>query len=92
MKISYNPHARDDMVERGISNEEVEATLENPDAEYPGYGGRIVAERTSEGRRLALKVVYNLGSEGERVVVAVMPADLESLAQKEATNDLRISI
>lgn len=60
------------MAERSISEEEVEATLEKPDVEYPGYGRRTVAERTSEGRRVAFKVVYNLGLEGERVVVAVM--------------------
>ncbi len=47
-------------------------TLEEPDVEYPDYGERIVAERTPPGRRLAFKVVYNLGLEGERVVVAVM--------------------
>ena len=72
MKISYNPHAREDMVERGISEKDVEATLEEPDTEYPGYGGRTVAERTPEDRRVAFKVVYNLGLEDERVVIAVM--------------------
>lgn len=60
------------MKERDISEEVVRWTLEEPDIEYPGYRNRIVAERTPPGRRLAFKIVYNLGLEGERVVVAVM--------------------
>lgn len=59
------------MEERDVSEDEVRATLEKPDFEYPGTAGRIVAERTPPGRRLATKVVYNLGSGGERVVVTV---------------------
>lgn len=72
VKITYIPHALDDMKERDISDEVVRWTLEEPDVEYQSYKERIVAERTPEGRRLAFKVVYNLGLEGERVVVAVM--------------------
>ena len=59
------------MAERGISEEEARATLEEPDLEYPGRRGRIVAERTLQGGRLATKVVYNFGAEGERIVVTV---------------------
>lgn len=65
-------HARERMEERGISEEEVRWTLQEPEDEYPGKLGRTVAERTPPGRSLAVKVVYNLGSEEERVVVAVM--------------------
>jgi hypothetical protein len=57
------------MAERGISEEEVRAALEEPDLEYPGRRGRTVAERTPSGRNLATKVVYNLGQEDERIVV-----------------------
>jgi hypothetical protein len=57
------------MAERGISEDEVRATLEEPDVEYVGRRGRIVAERTPSGRSLAVKVVYNRGLEDEWIVV-----------------------
>ncbi len=56
---------------RGISVEEALAALGQPDVEYPGDHGRTVAERVLPGRRLATKVVYNLGAEQERIVVTV---------------------
>lgn len=71
MKITYLPHALDQMKERGIPESEARAVLENPDLEYPGHKNRVVAERVFEGRRTAVKVVYNLSSTGERVVVTV---------------------
>ncbi len=71
MRITYLPHARRRMGERDISEDEARATLEEPDAEYPGNLGRTVAERTFPGRRLATKVVYNRGTEDDRVVVTV---------------------
>lgn len=71
MRITYLPHARRRMRERDISEDEARATLEEPDAEYPGNLGRTVAERTFPGRRLATKVVYNRGTEDDRVVVTV---------------------
>jgi hypothetical protein len=71
MRITYLPHALEQMAERGISEEEARATLEAPDVEYPGRRGRTVAERVPAGRRLAVKVVYNRGLEDERIVVTV---------------------
>ena len=71
MRITYLPHARRRMEERRISEEEVETVLEAPALEYLGNLGRTVAERILPGRRLAVKVVYNLGAGGERVVVTV---------------------
>jgi hypothetical protein len=71
LKIVFLPHALRRMEERRISEEEARATLEEPDLEYPGNLGRTVAERVFPGRRLATKVVYNLGPEGERAVVTV---------------------
>jgi len=65
------------MAERGISEEEVEAVLgppgpdEAPGLEYDGDLGRTVAERVLPGRRLATKVVYNLGAGDELIVVTV---------------------
>ena len=73
MKITYLPHAKQRMVERGIPEEEVQAVLEDPALEYHGNFGRTVAERVLPGRRLATKVVYNLGARAgdERIVVTV---------------------
>jgi Domain of unknown function (DUF4258) len=71
MRITYLPHARQRMEERGISEEEVAAVLEAPGLEYPGRLGRTVDERVLPGRRLAVKVVYNLGAEDERIIVTV---------------------
>jgi len=60
------------MDERGIAQWEVAAVLEAPSIEYPGHVlERTVAERVLPGRRLAVKVVYNLGAEDERIVVTV---------------------
>ena len=72
MRITINPHARDQMQERGISEDQVRAVLEQPSHEYPGHLGRTVAERRVGSGRLAIKVVYNLGLEDERIVVTVM--------------------
>jgi hypothetical protein len=73
MKIIYLPHARRRMDERGIAQWEVAAVLEAPGIEYPGHFlERTVAERVLPGRRLAVKVVYNLGAEDERIVVTVV--------------------
>jgi hypothetical protein len=55
-----------------IAQWEVAAVLEAPGIEYPGHVlERTVAERVLLGRRLAVKVVYNLGAEDERIVVTV---------------------
>ena len=46
--------------------------LEAPAVEYPGHVfDRVVAERVLPRRRQAVKVVYNLGAQGERIVVTV---------------------
>ena len=76
MKITLLPHVRLRMEQRDISEEEVRAILEDPDLEYPGKLGRTVAEgspagRPEGGRSLAVRVIYNLGLEGERIVVTV---------------------
>jgi Domain of unknown function (DUF4258) len=72
MQVTYLPHALRRMDERGIARWEAEAVLEAPDVEYPGHVfERVVAERVLPGRRLAVKVVYNLGAEDERIVVTV---------------------
>lgn len=72
MRVTILPHARDQMNERGILEEQVRRTLEEPDQEYPSDYQRIVAERSFSSRRSALKVVYNQGLADERIVVTVM--------------------
>jgi hypothetical protein len=62
MRITYLPHARRRMEERGISEEEVETVLEAPALEYLGNLGRTVAEPILPGRRLEVKVVCNLSA------------------------------
>ncbi len=73
MQVIILPHAEGQMQERGISEEQVRATLSEPDAEYPVERGRIRAERRFPGKRLAVKVVYNFSSgTSERIVISVM--------------------
>jgi len=72
LKITFQSHAQDRMQEYGIPEERATAALADPDREYPSYKGRIVAEKVFPGEQLAVKVVYNLGLEEERVVVTVM--------------------
>lgn len=72
LRITIIPHARVQMRERGISEAQIRAVLEHPYHEYPGDLGRTVAERREGSGRHAIKVVYNLGLEDERIVVTVM--------------------
>lgn len=73
MIITILPHARDQMGERRITDTMVRGVLSNPAHEYPGDWGRTVAEGPPVPRRRSvLKVVYNRGIAGERIVVSVM--------------------
>jgi hypothetical protein len=72
MRVTFLPHAVDQMKEREITRRRARATLEDPDAEYPGDWGRTVAERRFGSERSAIKVVYNRGLRNERIVVSVM--------------------
>jgi len=71
VRITYLPHALERMNLRGISAEEVRSVLESPDREFPGRLDRTVAKKVPPGRRLATRVVYDLGAEDERIVVTV---------------------
>lgn len=72
MRVTFVPHALEQMAERGIPADLARAALEDPDAEYPGDWGRTVAEKRFGGERSAVKVVYNRGLQDERIVVSVM--------------------
>lgn len=74
MTVTFLPHALERMAVRGISEQEAIETLEHPDAEYPGARDRWVAERVPVGKFLAVKVVYNYGTEDEVIVISVMRA------------------
>ena len=72
VRTTFLPHALQQMTDREIPEEEVRATLEEPDLEYPGNQGRTVAERVFPCGKLAVKVVHNSGAADERVIVSVM--------------------
>lgn len=72
MKITFLPHAVEQMRVRGISEERAKATLESPDREYASHRGQQVAEADRPGGRIAVKVVYTESLGGERVIVTVM--------------------
>ena len=71
LRISMAPHARDQMRERNISEDQVRRTLERPETEYSGDFWRTVAKRRFGGRSV-IKVVYNQGLQDEHIVVTVM--------------------
>lgn len=66
MKIIYSDHAKQNMVERRISNKEVETTILNPEKLTDSKKGRIIAQKTI-GNRI-LRVVYK---ETEKVYIIV---------------------
>ena len=68
MRITYVPHALEQMERRGIS-EEVAAVLADPNEEGPANFGRLYAQSVIGHRRV--RVVYNWGAD-EAVVVSVM--------------------
>ena len=69
MTIAYTQHALARMAERGISQQEVEATLQNPIRQIPADHGRIESQDFIErsGNKQLLRVI----SEGEVVVLVV---------------------
>ena len=69
MIITYTKHALARMAERGISQEEVEATVKNPIRQIPASHGRIESQGFIErsGSKLLLRVI----SEGDLVVLVV---------------------
>lgn len=69
MKITFLPHAREQMEERGISEEEARSVLEEPDFEGLANFGRLYSQKRIGSRRI--RVIYNQGAD-EAVVVSVM--------------------
>jgi hypothetical protein len=71
VRVVFLPHARERMKLRGIAEEEARAALEKPVAGVPRRPRPDRRRAGLPGRRLATKVVYNLGTEQERIVVTV---------------------
>lgn len=69
MNITYTKHALARMHERGISQQEVEATLENPIQRIPANHGRIESRAFIErpGSKQLLRVI----TEGQKVVMVI---------------------
>ena len=56
MGVFYSRHARDRMVQRSISDSEVEEVLSSYDIEYPDREGNRVLIGRPEGRRIKVVV------------------------------------
>ena len=69
MTITYTQHALVRMAERGIGQQEVEATLKNPIRQIPAEHGRIESQGfiKRSGNKQLLRVI----SEGHLVVLVV---------------------
>ena len=69
MNLVFLPHAREQMQERRVSEEQVRETLENPDNSWAGRFGRIVVEKGFD--TYVLRVIYNEGVD-EAVIITVI--------------------
>ncbi len=69
MKITFLPHALEQMSKRGISEDEARAALEEADEEGAANLGRLYVQKRFGRRRI--RVIYNQGAD-EAVVVSVM--------------------
>ncbi len=69
MKITFLPHALEQMENRSISEKEARSVLEEADDEGTANFGRFYSQKRIGHRRI--RVVYNVGAD-ETVVVSVM--------------------
>jgi hypothetical protein len=69
VNLVFLPHAREQMQERHVSEEEVRETLESPDSAWTGRFGRIVVEK--DFVTYILRVIYNEGV-NEAVIITVI--------------------
>jgi len=70
---------------RNISLEWVEQTLDSPDQVVEGYGGRQVAQKVYHlsGKKILLRVVFEIIEERKVVVTAYLAAQVERYWRKE---------
>lgn len=57
MPPTYSRHARERMRQRGISDQEVEHVIQNPELSYPTREGNTILEGTYQGRRIKVIIV-----------------------------------
>jgi hypothetical protein len=69
MKVTFLPHALEQMRKRGISESEARLVVDQPDEEGKANFGRLYAQKEIGHRRI--RVVYNRGAD-EIVAVSVM--------------------
>ena len=70
MRITYTNHARQRMIQRKVSAEQVTETLESPDEVIPGETGEEIAVKRFGTREV--RVVYQEMDVGNFVVYTVM--------------------
>jgi hypothetical protein len=64
-------HAKQRMKERGISEEEVERVLKNPNISIPGQRGEMIVEKTiKRGRRI--RVIYKKERKAKIILTAIL--------------------
>jgi hypothetical protein len=68
MNCTYTRHARERMAERNITEQEVEATLEDHHTEYPDRAGNRVYIGHPDGRRI--KIVVKKDSSPPLIITA----------------------
>ena len=74
MEMKILRHARQRMLRYNVEEALVEKTLENPDSEVLGYGGRQIAQKKLDG--YVLRVVYEKQGNA-KIVVTVYKARRE---------------
>jgi hypothetical protein len=74
MEIRILLHARQRMLRYNVDQAIVEETLQNPDSEVSGYGGRRIAQKKLDG--YVLRVIYE-NQNHTKVVITVYKARRE---------------
>ncbi|MEX2679965.1 MAG: DUF4258 domain-containing protein [Candidatus Sigynarchaeota archaeon] len=67
MHVIFTRHALQQAALRGISRNDIIATLTGPDSTVPGDGGKFVAQKAHGS--LLLRVVHRIESNGDVVVI-----------------------
>ena len=71
MKVSYIPHAKEQMVERGISSKQVEEAIIKAQKRYIQRNGKVRC--VYKNKRKELIVIYRQNKENYKVITAFYP-------------------
>jgi hypothetical protein len=71
MDIRYIPHAQKQMGKRGVTADEVEQTLADPDETYPGNTGSRVCYVKHIGAKKVKVVAEPVHTSGHRVITVI---------------------